>query len=338
VHNHKNHGGLMMDILINVVNLCFVILILVTIPVIGHSQNLVPNSSFEEYKKLRCNQVDYLPDVKAAFDSLLENWEMPTKGTADIYNHLVNEDCVTHPNPKVGYGSPDPKDRNAMTGVIVGVFNRDENQPHYREYLQVKLKEKLVPGKKYTAGYYSSLANSVGYASNNLSMFFSKEKIESDTNGILPYRPQVNNTKIEKDRLKWVLFHQCFEADSEAAYLTIGNFYTDEETKFLKTQEAISNISYYFIDSVFVEPVNELIIPNVITSNKDSLNDEFVIEGLDQKWWSLKLFNRWGKEVYHSQQYNNEWGGEGLSSGVYFYVLQHVCDNIRYKGPLTIIH
>jgi hypothetical protein len=69
--------------------------------------------------------------------------------------------------------------------------------------------------------------------------------------------------------------------------------------------------------------------PNVITpGTKDGNNDFFTIQygevaGKTPKDFginvSLLIYNRWGKLVYQSDDYNNDWNGEGLAAGVYFY-------------------
>ena len=69
-------------------------------------------------------------------------------------------------------------------------------------------------------------------------------------------------------------------------------------------------------------------IPNVITPNDDGKNDYFTIpEALGIA--SLTVFNRWGKEVYHSNVYDNSWTGSGLSSGIYFILLGGPCIKMR---------
>ena len=50
-------------------------------------------------------------------------------------------------------------------------------------------------------------------------------------------------------------------------------------------------------------------------------------------------FNRWGRVVYHSKDYHNDWDGGGLSDGTYFYVLK--CHGLKqdatYQGSVMII-
>jgi gliding motility-associated-like protein len=97
--------------------------------------------------------------------------------------------------------------------------------------------------------------------------------------------------------------------------------------------------------------VAELDIPNVFTPNGDGINDKFVIEFKpeDEKkkdyriaylGTELLVFDRWGKKVYNQIDYKSEdWDGERLSDGTYFYILrltgQYGDDAL--KGSVTIL-
>ncbi len=82
-------------------------------------------------------------------------------------------------------------------------------------------------------------------------------------------------------------------------------------------------------------------IPNVITPNGDGKNDSFVIPGLvDFPDNEIVIINRWGNSVYQKHNYQNDWTGEGLNEGTYFYVL--TVKNERghtdsYKGYITLL-
>ena len=103
----------------------------------------------------------------------------------------------------------------------------------------------------------------------------------------------------------------------------------------------------------------DLFIPNVFTPNGDGINDYFIItenqgtgsggeraeydnyDVLDIYYESSRLvvFNRWGRIVYESGDYKNDWDGDNLPDGVYFYVLKcHglMNDEVVYKGSVTI--
>lgn len=83
----------------------------------------------------------------------------------------------------------------------------------------------------------------------------------------------------------------------------------------------------------------ELFIPNVFTPNGDDNNDKFVIVGWEAyDKIDLTIVNRWGNEVYRNSQYHNEWDGQGLSEGTYFYIIKAVKGNNArlFKGNVLI--
>jgi len=84
----------------------------------------------------------------------------------------------------------------------------------------------------------------------------------------------------------------------------------------------------------------DLFIPNVVTANGDGKNDYFVVRGIEQYPGSvLEIFNRWGSIVYRAVSYSNNWGGVGLSSGIYYYVLKINMSRTAkvYKGYIELI-
>lgn len=82
-------------------------------------------------------------------------------------------------------------------------------------------------------------------------------------------------------------------------------------------------------------------LPNVFTPNGDGKNDTFVIMGLELfKNAELRVFDRWGNEVYLTDNYRNDWNGKGLNEGTYFYYLkiEDEAGQIHtYKSYVTII-
>ena len=75
-------------------------------------------------------------------------------------------------------------------------------------------------------------------------------------------------------------------------------------------------------------PVFEMFIPNIITPGKPEHNDVFTIrygseDGVTPADFgyivSLAVFNRWGRMVYQTSDYQYDWSGEGLAPGTYYY-------------------
>ena len=77
----------------------------------------------------------------------------------------------------------------------------------------------------------------------------------------------------------------------------------------------------------------QLEIPNVFTPNEDGLNDRFIFKEdkmpTSIKYFSIKIYNRWGNKVYEYEDNNGDWegwDGETIGfgkapAGVYFYVI-----------------
>ncbi len=68
-------------------------------------------------------------------------------------------------------------------------------------------------------------------------------------------------------------------------------------------------------------------VPSIFSPNGDNKNDFFTIPFLIQYSNSeLTIFNRWGDQVYYSDDYRNEWDGTykggSLPSGTYYYILK----------------
>ncbi|WP_310397224.1 gliding motility-associated C-terminal domain-containing protein [Hymenobacter sp.] len=81
---------------------------------------------------------------------------------------------------------------------------------------------------------------------------------------------------------------------------------------------------------------NLFAMPNILTANGDALNAALKAPpayGVPQ----LRVFNRWGRLVYETMAYHNDWTGAGQPAGVYYYqLLQPTCD-VALKGWVEIV-
>lgn len=125
------------------------------------------------------------------------------------------------------------------------------------------------------------------------------------------------------------------EAEVEHIYKNDGTY----SLKFTAQREFCT-----FEESVQI-PVYTIFIPNVITPDASpGYNDTFQIAfgadlipprevGLTVKF---NVFDRWGKRVFESSDYKNDWNGEGLTPGVY-YVQLKIGDLTTCKNWLQIL-
>ncbi len=150
------------------------------------------------------------------------------------------------------------------------------------------------------------------------------------------------------------------------------NSYSEPELRYTFTGDSADTYNVYltvfnehgcdtvYTTTVDILPVN-LFIPNVFTPNGDGVNDVFVIREGNQEQngdnsgrsgggnyktinelyerSELVIFNRQGRVVYKSSNYQNDWDGGNLPDGTYFYVLK--CHGFKtkkavYKGSVAI--
>jgi gliding motility-associated-like protein len=119
--------------------------------------------------------------------------------------------------------------------------------------------------------------------------------------------------------------------------------FVEEEGSFIYTSQYVGNFEIFITDacnetvSVVVEVgtcVTEF--PNIFTPNGDGDNELFYIFGLEGFPGSrLVVYNRWGTVVYEDDNYSNNWNAEGVSDGVYYYVLTR-SDDEQFSGSVTI--
>ena len=69
-----------------------------------------------------------------------------------------------------------------------------------------------------------------------------------------------------------------------------------------------------------------LFVPNAFTANNDRLNDAFGVKGVAINEFDLKIYNRWGEQVFYTEDVNKKWDGNYNGSpaqqGVYVYMIQ----------------
>ena len=77
-----------------------------------------------------------------------------------------------------------------------------------------------------------------------------------------------------------------------------------------------------------------LMIPNVFTPNGDGVNEVFFIRNLPADN-SVFIANRWGKEVFSSRNYQNDWNGGSIEDGIYYYRI--IVEGQAFSGWLEIL-
>jgi gliding motility-associated-like protein len=116
-----------------------------------------------------------------------------------------------------------------------------------------------------------------------------------------------------------------------------GHYLVRVETSNGGSPPLVSRSNWYAYDVVVVNL--QVIAPNVITPNGDGKNESFSFTNLDMYPNSkLSVFNRWGRKVYENGNYQNDWKGDNLAEGVYYYTLTVADKSLtKLNGTVNII-
>ena len=81
--------------------------------------------------------------------------------------------------------------------------------------------------------------------------------------------------------------------------------------------------------NVLINPIFTFYIPNSFTPDGDGINDEFFGKGIGIKEYNMYVYDRWGEEIFYSNEYDWHWNGtfkgKQVEQGVYVYRF-HIID------------
>lgn len=82
----------------------------------------------------------------------------------------------------------------------------------------------------------------------------------------------------------------------------------------------------------------ELAVPNIITPNNDGMNETFVVnDPCGVEAWTLEVYTRWGRQVYQSAAYANDWAAPSLAAGTYYYYLRQPRAGRTVRGWVDVV-
>lgn len=210
------------------------------------AQNLVPNSSFEEY--FRC-PASFSTDRR---DFFLPAWSSANKGTPDHYHQCSWGDNDV-PFNWAGQS-------NAHSGMgYAGIYTWSNNGKNYREYIQVELQSPLTKGAKYRVEFYFKLSSYSVFATDRIGLSLSDTLLNRDDDKLIKHIPTINKTNTTPyTGDKWELASTEYTAKGGERVVIIGNFSDDRSTHHKRIDKhagksfMLSASAYYYIDDVSV--------------------------------------------------------------------------------------
>lgn len=269
--------------------LCLFIL-LIKLSISLNAQNLVSDPGFETTRDTNVcfggidTSVANQTSSYFRFPKVLKYWHSPSYGLSGY----VNQECLrNHPgsvtgDPAFEWGAKNPLEGDAYAQIVCYLGNVGANSDtlinNTRTYVQTRLLKPLKQGAHYKVSffvsptynvkpsddnYYYAISNFGAYLSANRPTRFNNPNL--DTNTVIRVNPQIQNhsDSILSDTSRWYKICGVFQASGSEEWLTIGNFSPDTATNLqLLHSASVSGIvtfaSYYFIDLVSVEEINNI--------------------------------------------------------------------------------
>ncbi|MEC9209448.1 MAG: gliding motility-associated C-terminal domain-containing protein, partial [Bacteroidota bacterium] len=73
-------------------------------------------------------------------------------------------------------------------------------------------------------------------------------------------------------------------------------------------------------------PLTQLFVPTAFTPNDDEHNELFVIKGIFVETFNIKIFDKWGEQLFESDTMEKYWDGtfknKKIQQGTYYYHIE----------------
>lgn len=293
--------------------LFLLIITFVSVSLLSMAQNLVPNGGFENAWTCPYSY-NTLPVAKP-----YPGWINPNKGTPDHLHACSNGNAGV---PFNFAGFMFPSEGSGYAGIILRETFDDSLKIYdgvSREYIQTKLEVPLSKDKLYCVKlYYANSSKSI-FAVDALGITLTTAQIGTKDAGLIIQRPQVINKPGHfMDNVDyWQEMCGVYRARGNEIYLTIGNFWDNEQTGFKKnaltSTDSAFFYAYYYIDDVRVFEIENTFECGCI--NDLSFGSDWMAADYDpETGYNSKIVDPYGNLASNNGNGNNENGNNGDGS------------------------
>ena len=305
-----------------------------------HSQNLVPNPSFEEFT--------LCPDGENINNS--NGWS--TYGSSPEYFNSCAINKWNVPNNYIGY-------QKASTGnAYVGIIAYDKSVPHTdKEYFGRQLSQNLTIGKKYYVSFKVNLPKKdpskinkndcVVFACNKLGVLFTNTMYGEFNPPSENNFAHIYTDSIITDTSGWVTISGSFVADSAYNNIALGVFFDNNNVDTVRLFKPDCDLfAYYFFDDICVS--TDSLMCNKLTGIEDvfyksnpfsiypnPVNDHFLIENeFFNQAYNLSIYSLSGQKLQSEYVVNEKSKAINMKEferGLYIVNISSSSENYYYK-------
>lgn len=213
-------------------------------------KNIVPNGSFENYRKKTGNIKQAIP------------WNQIS--TVDYYHKPLDDDTTAEKGAKDG---------DSYAGL--------RYQKKYKEFLQVRLAESLHRGSTYEFTMYIRLAYWSNAVLKSFGVYFSKGGYTGSA-----AKANLVDSVCKKggfsNNFKWFKIHGYYKADGGEKYITIGNFHPEIKKDLIRMNILKRGFkeAYYFVDDISLyrrQQPDEIIETVIVGPSKQKFEEDSVL-------------------------------------------------------------
>jgi outer membrane protein OmpA-like peptidoglycan-associated protein len=202
----------------------------------SQSSNLIPNSSFELFKKL--------PDDVAQAKECLISWTIPNKVGRGEYYH-AKCDSKKAGTKKNHFGQQNPHSGDAYVGLCVA--------KNFREFLQVELTSALIKSETYSIKLYVSCADKPRLSSlDEFNILFSNGSFSIPKNENLLVTPEIKFTGNFSNQKDWIELSSSYIANGTEKYMTFGSFMYEDKGKTHGEINGAFKYAHYYVDDISI--------------------------------------------------------------------------------------
>jgi len=243
------------------------------------SQNLVPNSSFEEF-------IDFNKSKKTGWHKVQDTDTPDYFNLSDYSSHKMEFSDFT--------GGAVPKTGNGFVGIFCYRVHPGRNIRNIREFIETPLASTLKKDSIYRVEVSLCLDKESNIAIKNFGILFSNysKQVKADLK-LSALKPQIEFSSSFLDSTKsWITIQSFYKARGFEKFLVLGNFKSDKNTITRKIVPVVDKgkkekwdlssgekATYYYVDDVIVEKAGKIDRQPVIVPEKEKeLTDTFNIK------------------------------------------------------------